>query len=56
MKPIILLMILAILSLNAEIVTVFENNGQMKTYDVVHTGTTTTVYDYQTNSFKTITR
>ena len=39
----------------AKIVTVYDyDTGEFNNYDVSTTGTTTTVYDYQDSSFKTI--
>jgi hypothetical protein len=49
-----ILLIALALTLSAEIITVIDSKGTIKTYGVTQTGTTTTVHDYQDNSFKTI--
>ena len=52
---ILLLASLLVFSLFAKSVTVYDyDTGEFSNYDVSTTGTTTTVYDYQDSSFKTI--
>jgi hypothetical protein len=53
MKGLILIAMLSLL-LTAKTVTVYDSNDGYKYYDIQSTGTTTTIYDYDDASYKTV--